>query len=861
MLRPARLAVAALLFATAALSAQPGAPAAATAATAAAAEAAPLSPQHRLWLTRVAALITPHEREAFLALRRDYQRDSFIRRFWQVRDPYPQTARNELQEAWEERAKSVEERNLDFGEDRARILLLNGEPAEVFKGRCSQIMPLEFWSYPGTEHIKSGFTVAFASLNGNPAGPFRLWGPSQGVLMLLAIDSRIRLQQGGNLDEIADACPQGGDITARLAEAVDWPQIEKEAGLVPQPGEEWVQGFLAFSTDLPEGAAPLPAELEITYPSRFGSRTVLQGLLSVPREQAGRERIEGAATASYSFLVDGEILRNDELFEHFRYRFVLPEGEVRGDRIPVIFQRFLRPGRYGLILRVEDTAGKRFFRDSRDLEVPPVEAVAAPAIAPPVASAVAGGPGAPAAAGTQPPLAEANAALGSDEQTLRILPPPAGLLTNTVRLEAVATGEAISKVSFELDGKPVLTKGRPPYSVELNLGPAPRLHFVRALGLNGAGERIAEDEVPLNAGPHRFSVRLVEPQPGKSYKESLRAQALVDVPQDEKLERVEFYLNETLVATLFQAPYTQPILLPPGRAVTYVRALAYLADGNSTEDLVVVNSPGYSGRVDVQFVELFTSVVDRGGKPVDDLVQGDFKVVEDGSEQQIRRFEKMRDVPIYAGIMLDTSTSMGDNDKLEAAIKGALGFFQKVIRPKDRAAVVTFSDQPNLAVRFTNQEALLTGGLTGLQAAGNTTLYDSLVYTLFYFGGIKGKRAIVLLTDGKDEGSRYTYEDALEYARRSGVAIYTVGIGINTGQPDVRLKMSRLADETGGRAFFVDRASEIERIYNQIEAELRSQYLLAYQSNNEGKSDKFRVVEVKMARPGLEAKTLRGYYP
>jgi VWFA-related protein len=177
------------------------------------------------------------------------------------------------------------------------------------------------------------------------------------------------------------------------------------------------------------------------------------------------------------------------------------------------------------------------------------------------------------------------------------------------------------------------------------------------------------------------------------------------------------------------------------------------------------------------------------------------------------------------------------------------------------AAVITFNDAPSLAVRFTNQEELLTGGLTGLQAAGNTALYDSLVYALYYFGGVKGKRAIVLLSDGRDEGSRYTYEAALEYARRSGVSLYTVGININTSQSDVRLKLSRLAEETGGRSFFIDRATEIERIYTLIQAELRSQYLLAYQSTSEAKPDKFRIVEIKMAKPGLEAKTLKGYYP
>ena len=84
-----------------------------------------------------------------------------------------------------------------------------------------------------------------------------------------------------------------------------------------------------------------------------------------------------------------------------------------------------------------------------------------------------------------------------------------------------------------------------------------------------------------------------------------------------------------------------------------------------------------------------------------------------------------------------------------------MGFFDKVITPKDRAAVITFADHPNLAVRFTNQQPLLAGGLAGLTASGNTALYDSLIYALYYFGGVKGKRAIILLSDGQDEGSHY----------------------------------------------------------------------------------------------------------
>lgn len=822
-----------------------------------------LPAKYRTWLEDVAPLLSAKEREVFLGIQRDYQREAFIRRFWQVRDPFPQTARNELAERWEERVRVAREKFGGLSEDRARMLLVNGEPREVFEVRCELLLPIEIWSYPGTDRIKNDFSLAFVSPQGGFQGPYRLWVPTEGISSLLSQAMRVRTQDVGAVSAaIAEVCPRGDDIAARLGEAIDWHYVEERVDVLPKPGEEWVSGFASASTDVPEGAATFPAEVDLSFPGRFGSRTVVQGLVSVAKEEVRPAKIEGTETSTYNFLVDGEILYKGELFDHFRYRFTLPEADAQGDaKIPLVFQRYLRPGSYQIVVKIEDLTGKRYFRDQRELQVPSVEGEAAAQAAPASPEA----PAAPAPGSPQPPqavLAEANAAsaIGSDEQTIRILPPPPGLATGKARVEAVTTGDKIARVSFELDGKPVLAKGRPPYSVELNLGNQPRTHVVRAIAQSASGERLAEDEILLNAGPHRFSVRLVEPQAGRTYKTSLRAQALVDVPEGDSLERVELYLGESLVATLYQPPFTQPLLLP-GETVRYVRAVAYLTDGNSTEDTVLINTPDIGEQVDVDFVELYTTVADNRGRPVEGLTREDFQVFEDGVEQDVRRFELVRDVPIYAGILLDTSSSMGEGDKLDSAVRGALRFFQTVITPKDRAAVITFADQPTLAVRFTNQEPVLAGGLAGLTADGNTALYDSLIYALYYFGGVRGKRAIVILSDGKDEGSRYPFNEALEYAKRSGVALYTVGIGLSTRDADVRLKLNRLAEETGGRPFFIDRAGELDRVYEAIESEVRSQYLLAYQSTNPKRDEKFRAIEVKVKKPGLEAKTLKGYYP
>jgi len=821
---------------------------------------ADLPPSAASFLEEVAPLITEAEREAFLGLEADYQRRAFVEKFWQVRDPFPDTARNELRERWEERVEAARQRFPDgLADDRARVFLANGEPMEVMPGRCGTLLvPLELWHYRGSDVVRGDFWIVFRRRGAR----YELWAPTSGLSSLTNAGS-LGASPAAILRAVEEECVQGSRLAQALSRAADWLEIERSGAVYPDPGDEWVHTFLTYSTEVPEEAEPLPAELEVGFPGVRGGRTVVQGVVRVPRAEA-ESAPEGGE--SFDYLVDGEVLRRGELFEHFRYRFRLPAGDVGGEAIPLVFQRYLRPGAYRLLVRVEELASQRFFRAEHDLEVPfvrpgePVEtAAAAPAGSPDEDAAPAGATGAAESAPSADPAAEANRALGRGDHALRLLPPPEGLQVGVTRLEAVATGEGIARVRFHLDGRPVMSKSRPPYSVELDLGEVPRTHEVVAVAVDERDEELARDSITVNAGPHRFAVRLTEPQPGRAYASSLRASAEVEVPEGDALDRVELYLNDELVAALYQPPFAQPILLPPASEVAYVRAVAYLADGNSAEDLVFVNAPENLERIDVRMVELYTTVLDRRGRPVEGLGRGEFTVLEDGVPQTLRRFELVRDLPIYAGVLLDTSSSMVE--EMSEALAAASRFFQTVIQPKDRAAVVTFNHQTELAVRFTNNPEVLAGGLAGIGAAGGTALWDSLVYTLYYFSGVSGKRAIVLLSDGDDQGSRYRFDDALDYARRTGIAIYAIGLGPAGTEPTIRTKLMRLASETGGQSFFVQRASELARVYETIEGELRTQYLLAYQSTNAESDDAFREVEVRVARPGAEAKTLRGYYP
>ena len=800
-----------------------------------------LPEKYRKWLDMVDLLISETELDTFLALKEDYQRDAFMKKFWESRDAYRSTSRNEFKDRWEANDQLAVQEFGSIQDDRARVVVLNGPPAVRITSQCSNIIwPTEVWFYATGDRIRGELIVAFYRKWG--AGPYRMWSSQEGLDALFSNAAGSSGEK--SLAAIANACRDGDKIAGGLGwilrQGMQYGLIQQR--LMAKPEEksgEWVSAFHSYSTDMPEGATPLPAKLDIDYPGRYQNRTVAQGLLTVEAGNAGQATLGEART--YNLQLTGEVLQNGELFDNFRYKFDFPPGS--GQSLPIVFQRFLRPGEYMLVVKLEDINSGKIFREERKISVPATERTA------------------PVARLSDPEslsariLQEANAILANGETSLKIVRPIGELQTGMQRFDTLTTGENIGKVTFAMDGKPVLTKKRPPFSVELDLGSLPRPRTLTATAYDPAGVQVASDELLVNASPNRFQVRLVEPQRGRRYDGSLLARAEATAPDGQAVERVELFLNETRVATLFQPPYQQPILLPKDEPLTYVRAVAYLPDGNSTEHLVFVNAPDNLTEVEVDFVELYTTVLDRESRPVSGLGEKDFTVFEEGVKQEIARFETVSDLPIHAAVALDISASM--TESLDKARQAALQFLQETLRPRDRAALITFNDHPNLAVKFTNDLPTLAGGLAGLKAERGTSLFDTIVFSLYYFSGIRGQRAILLLSDGKDEGSRFTYDDALDYARRAGVTIYSIGLGDDVDKK----KLSKLSEETGGRSFFVKSADELAGIYATIEDELRSQYLIAYQSNNASGGTGFRTVELKVGKPGTEAKTIRGYYP
>jgi Ca-activated chloride channel family protein len=819
-----------------------------------------LTPEHLQWLEDVQFLITDPEREIFEALPRSYQRNAFIERFWKERDPFPDTTRNELKERWVDDLHEVRLRYGDLWEEdhRARIYLFHGEP--TWHCRFWQ-SPRELWFYdytdrslyPGSDNFMRRVPLFFYQSRWD--GPYWIRGLEGYVALNPPDKRRPPYTMEGNCDP--EQLAIASEAIAYWAE--DYREVLRRMFEPPEPPSwEWATAFRSYSTEVAAGARRMEGRLEIDYPGRYQTRTVVRGLVALPEEQVA-PRGEGDRR-THDLRLEGEIVAEDLLFDSFRYRFELPvetsmvpAPDSRPDaleparEVPLVFERFLRPGTYLLIVKVEDLNSDAVFREEREIQVPTTTG--------PVTTAK--------GRATAEWLDAAYAELSRSGETVVELVDPLGhndqIRTGYQNLAARVEGDRVDRVTFFLDDKPLLIRTRPPYEVDLDLGTLPRERLLRVVAYDAEGHELASDEKVLNGTRERFAVRWITPRQGEKHLRSFRAQVEVDVPQGRTLDRVEILLNDEPAATLYQPPYVQTLQLSEPGQLAYLRAVAYLPDGATTESTVIVNAPDYLEEIRVRLVELYTAVVDPQGRQVLDLKEGDFRVFEDGEEQKITRFERVQDLPLSLGVLLDTSGSM--EPRLEEARTAAVSFLQTAVTPRDRAAVITFNDYPSLTVPFTQNRDKLLGGLLGVEAERGTALYDSVVFSLHQFTAVPGQRAVLVLSDGADEHSRFTEDETLELAHRAGVTLYTIGLDLPKKPKSARRFLERLAEETGGRSFFVEGTGELPAIYDLILQELRSRYLLAYQSSSEEDDDAFRTVQVKVRGDGLEARTIQGYYP
>lgn len=311
-------------------------------------------------------------------------------------------------------------------------------------------------------------------------------------------------------------------------------------------------------------------------------------------------------------------------------------------------------------------------------------------------------------------------------------------------------------------------------------------------------------------------------------------------------------------------------------AVLLIGTLAFLAavqnpDAKSNQDAQNQGGNGQETtssktiKVTTDLVNVLFTVFDKKNRMVVDLTKDDLRVTEDGKPQSLRFFSRESDLPLRIGILIDTSNSV--RDRLHFEQEAAIDFLNETLRPgKDLAFVVGFDVEPQLIQDYTDDEEKLSEAVHNLRAGGGTGLFDAIFFSskqkMLYFPPPEPylRRVMVVISDGLDNQSEHTREEALAMAQHAEVVIYA----ISTNRSGISIKgdkvLTRLAQETGGKVFFPFSATDLAQNFQEIARELRSQYSLAYVSTNTAHDGTFRNISIFPHEKDYHVRAKSGYF-
>jgi len=271
-------------------------------------------------------------------------------------------------------------------------------------------------------------------------------------------------------------------------------------------------------------------------------------------------------------------------------------------------------------------------------------------------------------------------------------------------------------------------------------------------------------------------------------------------------------------------------------------------------------------RKQVDEVNVVFTVTDKHGHYVKDLKRDDFRVLDDKQPaSEIRSFRRETNLPLQVGLLVDASNSVRDRFKFEQ--ESAIEFMNQTIRPRyDQAFVIGFDVTPEVTQDFTDSTEALSHGVRALRPGGGTAMYDAL-----YFAcrdklknapqTVSLRRAIILLSDGEDNQSHVTREEAIEMAERSEVIVYTISTNVSGMKGKGDKVLERIAEATGGRAFFPFQIRDVADAFAEIQDELRSQYAISYKPTNFKSDGRYRSIEiVAQNHKNLHVRARRGYF-
>ncbi len=438
---------------------------------------------------------------------------------------------------------------------------------------------------------------------------------------------------------------------------------------------------------------------------------------------------------------------------------------------------------------------------------------------------------------------------------IRLLPPRRQPVTGKVRIDTLGADPSIGRVEFFLDDQKVATDTKSPFRTVMDFGPEAKPHVVRADAYSINDQRLGSHEIRVNQEGRSFEVRILgidgDPSSGSAV-----VTAEVSTPAGRKLDRVEFFWNEELEATLTEGPFRAELTSPDPGLNDYVRVVAYLDDDSSLEDAVLLDPQSLSELVVVNLVELNVTVSDRAGHIVRGLRPEDFVIKIGGEKRPVDRFALAADVPLILGLIIDTSESMWalmtDTKKAGAQFLGA------TVGPLDQAFLVDFDSRPRLAQATTGDLLELFSTFSSLEPSGLTAMYDAIIFSMLQFEEAEGRKALVLLTDGDDVQSRYGPRRCIQVGKQLGVPVYILSLaGIQNPRRGLRkIDLEGVTEGTGGRIFYISKMEQLDEAYAQINEELRSQYILSFSTERALEEGELRKIKVEVAGEELSARTV-----
>ena len=258
--------------------------------------------------------------------------------------------------------------------------------------------------------------------------------------------------------------------------------------------------------------------------------------------------------------------------------------------------------------------------------------------------------------------------------------------------------------------------------------------------------------------------------------------------------------------------------------------------------------PGTTFKVNVKLVNVFTTVTDSNGSPVSSLKEEDFQVFEDGKPQKIAVFHRESELPLSIVVAIDTSLSTRSDQKLE--LESARRFAHAILRPIDGLSLFQFSEIVDQITPFTADVRVIDRAINHVRPGAATALYDTLYLGSDALLDRRGRKVMVVITDGGDTVSKTTYKEALREAQQAEVIVYSIIIvpiensaGRDIGGEHALIQMSR---DTGGKYFYASGLQQLDAAFRQISDELRTQYLIAYYPSARLADSDYRRIEIKV---------------